>query len=134
MDCNFNAMLETTTDQIIIAVRPNYIPERSDPSKPIYIFAYQIKITNHGEDTVQLKNRYWHITDGNGNIEEIRGPGVVGKKPFISCGETFEYTSYCPLPTEFGVMHGHFEMINEHGKKFNAKISPFRLSIPFSLN
>lgn len=127
-------MIETTTDQVHIQVQTNYIPERSDPSKPIFFFAYHIKISNHGEDTVQLKNRYWHLTDGNGNIEEVRGPGVVGNKPFIQYGESFEYTSFCPLPTEFGVMHGHFEMINEHGKKFNAKISPFRLSIPFSVN
>ena len=81
-----------------------------------------------------MKNRYWHITDGNSNIEEIRGPGVVGSQPFLKQGERFEYTSFCPLPTEFGVMHGYFEMINEHGKKFNAIISPFRLTIPFSVN
>ena len=127
-------MLETITDQVNITVQPNYIPERSDPSKPIYFFSYHITIINTGQETIQLKNRYWHITDGNGNIEEVRGPGVVGKKPFLKQGESFEYTSFCPLPTEFGVMHGHFEMIYENGKKINAKIAPFRLTIPFSVN
>ena len=127
-------MIETKTNQIIISVQSNYISERSDPSRPAYFIAYHIAITNEGDELVQLKNRYWHITDGNGNIEEVRGPGVVGKQPFINSGESFEYTSFCPLPTEFGVMHGHFEMIYENGKKFNAKISPFRLTVPYSVN
>jgi ApaG protein len=127
-------MIETKTNQIIISVQSNYISERSDPSRPAYFFAYHIAITNEGDELVQLKNRYWHITDGNGNIEEVRGPGVVGKQPFINSGELFEYTSFCPLPTEFGVMHGHFEMVYENGKKFNAKISPFRLTVPYSVN
>ena len=127
-------MIETKTNQIIISVQSNYISERSDPSRPAYFFAYHIAITNEGDELVQLKNRYWHITDGNGNIEEVRGPGVVGKQPFINSGESFEYASFCPLPTEFGVMHGHFEMIYENGKKFNAKISPFRLTVPYSVN
>ena len=127
-------MKKTTTNNIYIGVKPSYLSEKSDPSKPIYFFSYNIEIINQGDVTVQLKNRYWHITDGNGNIEEIRGPGVVGSQPFLKQGERFEYTSFSPLPTEFGVMHGYFEMINEHGKKFNAIISPFRLTIPFSVN
>ena len=127
-------MTETKTDQIKIQVKPNYMPERSDPSRPIFFFAYHITITNEGDEPVKLKNRYWNITDGNGNIEEVRGPGVVGSQPHLKNGETFEYTSFCPLPTEFGVMHGHFEMVCDNGEKFNAKISPFRLNIPFSVN
>ena len=127
-------MTETKTNQITIVVQPNYIPARSDPSRPVFFFAYHITITNEGNEPVQLKNRYWHITDGNGNIEEVRGPGVVGNQPHLKSGESFEYTSFCPLPTEFGVMHGHFEMIYDNGKKFNTKISPFRLSVPYSVN
>ena len=127
-------MIETITNEVRITVKSNYIPEKSDPSKHIYFFAYNINIQNNGSETIQLKNRYWHITDGAGNVEEIRGPGVVGNKPFLKNGESFEYTSFCPLPTEFGVMHGHFEMFCENGKKFNAKISPFRLTVPFSIN
>ncbi|MBC8346646.1 MAG: Co2+/Mg2+ efflux protein ApaG [Candidatus Marinimicrobia bacterium] len=127
-------MTETKTNQITIAVQPNYIPERSDPSRPVFFFAYHITITNEGNEPVKLKNRYWHITDGNGNIEEVRGPGVVGNQPYLKSGESFEYTSFCPLATEFGVMHGHFEMVYDNGKKFNAKISPFRLTVPYSVN
>ena len=127
-------MKKVKTDNIQIIVEPAYLSERSDPTKPIYMFSYKIKIKNTGTETVQLKSRYWHITDGNGNVEEIRGPGVVGNQPYLKNGERYEYTSFCPLPTEFGVMHGHFEMISENGKKFNAIIKPFRLTIPYSVN
>ena len=127
-------MKKIKTDNIQIIVEPAYLSERSDPTKPIYMFSYKIKIKNTGTETIQLKSRYWHITDGNGNVEEIRGPGVVGNQPYLKNGERFEYTSFCPLPTEFGVMHGHFEMISENGKKFNAIIKPFRLTIPYSVN
>ena len=127
-------MIKTNSKSISIEVSPNYLPSRSDLSKPIFFFSYSILIKNTSGETVQLRSRYWNITDGNGNVEEIRGPGVVGKQPFIKNGEIFEYTSYCPLPTDFGVMHGYFEMIAENGRKFNAKISPFRLSTPHSIN
>ncbi len=127
-------MIKTSTRFTKIEVSPNYVPSRSDLSKPIFFFSYHIKITNISNDTIQLHSRYWNITDGNGNVEEIRGPGVVGRQPHIKSGETFEYTSYCPLPTNFGVMHGYFEMVNDNGAKFNAKISPFRLTTPFSVN
>ena len=127
-------MIKTSTRFTKIEASPNYVPSRSDLSKPIFFFSYHIKITNISNDTIQLHSRYWNITDGNGNVEEIRGPGVVGRQPHIKSGETFEYTSYCPLPTNFGVMHGYFEMINNNGTIFNAKISPFRLTTPFSVN
>ena len=127
-------MIKTSTRFTKIEVSPNYVPSRSDLSKPIFFFSYHIKITNISNDTIQLHSRYWNITDGNVNVEEIRGPGVVGRQPHIKSGETFEYTSYCPLPTNFGVMHGYFEMINDNGTIFNAKISPFRLTTPFSVN
>ena len=127
-------MIKTSTRFTKIEVSPNYVPSRSDLSKPIFFFSYHIKITNISNDTIQLHSRYWNITDGNGNVEEIRGPGVVGRQPHIKSGETFEYTSYCPLPTNFGVMHGYFEMINNNGTIFNAKISPFRLTTPLSVN
>ena len=121
-------------NHIKIDIISKYIPERSSPAKSYYFFSYHVTIKNQGDLSTQLISRYWHITDGNGNTEDIHGPGVVGKQPHLHSGESFEYTSFCPLPTEFGVMYGHFEMIDEHGKKFNAKISPFRLTIPFSVN
>ena len=117
-----------------ILTKSEFLPEYSSNEKALFLFSYKIKIKNTGTETVQLKSRYWHITDGNGNVEEIRGPGVVGNQPYLKNGERFEYTSFCPLPTEFGVMHGHFEMICENGKKFNAIIKPFRLTIPYSVN
>lgn len=127
-------MIKTNSKSITVEVKPSYLPSRSDLSKPVFFFSYAIKIKNLSDETVQLQSRYWNITDGNGNVEEIRGPGVVGKQPLIKSGDSFEYTSYCPLPTDFGVMHGYFDMITDHGKKFKTKIPPFRLSIPHSVN
>ena len=127
-------MIKTNSKSVRVEANPSYLPSRSDLSKPIFFFSYTIKIENLSGETVQLQSRYWNITDGNGNVEEIRGPGVVGKQPFIKNGDTFEYTSYCPMPTDFGVMHGHFEMVADNGKRFKTKIAPFRLSIPYSVN
>ncbi|MBC8323575.1 MAG: Co2+/Mg2+ efflux protein ApaG [Candidatus Marinimicrobia bacterium] len=127
-------MSNTISKGIRIRVEPEYLPQRSDPTKPIYYFAYHITITNESEKIIQLISRYWHITDSNGNVEEIRGPGVVGKQPRLKAGESFEYTSFCPLPTEFGVMHGTFQMARDSGNSFNARIKPFKLAVPFSVN
>ena len=127
-------MTERKSDPIQVRVQPRYIAERSNPSRSTYFFAYHITITNLGTEPAQLLNRYWHITDGNGNIEEVRGPGVVGQQPRLLSGETFEYTSFCPLPTEFGVMQGHFEMVYDNGEKFNTPIAPFQLAVPYSVN
>ncbi len=127
-------MSNAVTNGIRIIVSPKYVPKRSDPTKPIYFFAYHIEIRNESMENIQLMSRYWHITDSKGNIEEIRGPGVVGKKPLLRSGESFIYTSYCPLSTEFGVMHGTFQMVRDNGEFFDAKIDPFKLAIPFSIN
>ena len=127
-------MSDTKTGGIRIVVNSEYIPERSNPTKSRFFYAYHITIHNEGSQPAKLLGRYWHITDGNGNIEEVRGPGVVGKKPFLKQGESFEYTSFCPLTTEFGVMHGIFHMIRDNGKKFDAIIKPFKLAVPFSIN
>lgn len=127
-------MSQTTTKGIKIQVEQEYLPQRSNPTKPLYFFAYHITITNESKDQVRLMSRYWHITDSNGNVEEIRGPGVVGKKPTLSNGESFKYTSFCPLPTEFGVMHGSFQMVRNSGEYFDARIKPFKLAVPFSVN
>ena len=127
-------MLKDFTNGIRIIVTPKYIPRRSDPTKPVYLFAYHILITNESKENIQLLSRYWHITDSKGNVKEIRGPGVIGKKPHLRSGESFEYTSYCHLSAEFGVMHGTFQMIREDGFTFDANINPFKLAIPFSVN
>ncbi|MCH7762206.1 MAG: Co2+/Mg2+ efflux protein ApaG [Candidatus Marinimicrobia bacterium] len=127
-------MSNSVTNGIRIIVTPEYVPRRSDPIKPVYLFAYHIKITNESKENVQLLSRYWHITDSKGNVEEIRGPGVIGKKPRLRSGESFEYSSYCPLSTEFGMMHGTFQMVRDDGTAFDANIAPFKLAIPFSIN
>lgn len=127
-------MAGTVTNGIRIEVKSSFLPERSHPPKPLFVFAYHIIITNEGALPAELKDRYWHITDGNGNIEEIRGPGVVGNQPRLQKNEVFEYTSFCPIPTAFGVMKGYFRMVRDNGESFQAIIEPFKLSVPFSVN
>ena len=121
-------------NNINIKVETTFIKDRSSIEIPIYVFAYNVEIKNTQTVEVQLLSRYWHITDGNGQIEEIRGPGVVGLKPIIQPEEIFQYSSFCPLKTPFGVMHGAFQMKNSAGDYFNALVSPFRLTIPDHVN
>ena len=117
-----------------ITVKPNYVPERSNPVRSYYFFSYQITILNRGNKQVQLLSRYWHITDGQGNTEDVHGPGVIGEQPKLLPGENFEYTSFCPLPTPMGFMEGSFRMIDDTGNEFDAIIKPFRLVAPQVLN
>jgi ApaG protein len=117
-----------------VAVRTSYVTERSQPLRGRWFFSYHIRISNHGSVPVQLLNRHWVITDAHGRVEEVRGPGVIGEQPHLAPGETFEYTSFCPLPTPFGTMEGSYEMITEDGEKFSAKIGRFGLSQPLSVN
>jgi ApaG protein len=126
---------DTTTRGVRILVRPRFIPEQSDPDNSQWLFAYHITIRNIGEHTVQLISRHWVITNGEGKVEEVRGPGVVGYQPVLKPGEEFEYTSGCPLSTPVGTMHGEFNMVVQgSGEKFDAKIDPFRLAVPKALN
>jgi len=126
---------DTTTRGVRILVRPRFIPEQSDPENSQWLFAYHITIRNTGEQTVQLISRHWVITNGEGKVEEVRGPGVVGYQPVLKPGEEFEYTSGCPLTTPVGTMHGEFNMVVQgSGEKFDAKIEPFRLAVPKALN
>jgi ApaG protein len=117
-----------------ITVKPNYVPERSNPVRSYYFFSYHITILNRGDRQVQLLSRYWHITDGQGNTEDVHGPGVIGEQPKLLPGEIFEYTSFCPLPTPMGFMEGSFRMIDDTGNEFDAIIKPFRLVAPQVLN
>src|SRR5690606_13730039 len=106
---------EAVTRDIRIHVNARFSPGHSDPKRGEWFFLYTITIQNQGADTVQLLNRHWVITDATGHIDEVRGPGVVGKQPVLKNGESFEYTSGCPLKTHFGSMHGSYEMVNEQG-------------------
>ena len=91
-------MSDTTTRGVRVQVQSAYVPERSSPRESHYFFAYRVRISNVGEETVQLVSRHWVITDGDGHVEHVQGPGVVGEQPVLEPGESFEYTSFCPLP------------------------------------
>ncbi len=128
-------MSDTTTRGVRIIVHPQYVPEQSDQTASRYLFAYHITIRNEGSEAVQLLSRHWVITNGEGKVEEVRGPGVVGYQPILQPGEEFQYTSGCPLTTPIGTMHGEFQMIVQHSREaFDAHIQPFRLAVPRMLN
>ena len=118
---------ESVTRGVRVSVTARYSPEYSDHSRRKWFFLYTIRITNEGSRTVQLLNRHWIITDANGEVEEVRGPGVVGQQPVLKQGESFEYTSGCPLETAFGSMQGTYEMQVEGGETFNANVAGFAL-------
>ena len=123
---------EATTRNIRVRVQAQYDPSRSSPQQSQWFFLYTVKITNEGQDTVQLISRHWIITDGMEHVEEVRGPGVVGNQPVLRPGHSFEYTSGCPLTTPFGSMHGTYQMINQSNEKFDIEIAPFTLTEPYT--
>jgi ApaG protein len=118
------------TQGVRVEVESEFLPERSSPARGEYLFAYTVRISNVGKETVQLLSRHWVITDGQGRVEEVRGPGVVGHQPLLAPGETFEYTSGCPLRTPDGIMHGSYQMVRDDGTTFDAEIAPFALEAP----
>jgi len=127
-------MYTKTTKSINITVNPCYLDEQSEPEDHHYVWAYQITINNLGQETVQLKNRYWKIIDSNGTKQEIKGKGVVGEQPVLNPGEKFEYTSGTPLSTPSGFMEGYYEMETKTGRKFDATIPLFSLDSPYVSN
>jgi ApaG protein len=120
--------------EVEVRVQTTFVPEESDTEQGMYLFAYKIRITNKGSQTVQLLSRHWIITDAYGHVEEVKGPGVVGEQPFIRPDGHFEYSSACPLPTPTGSMHGTYLMEREDGSQFFAQIPQFYLVEPMSLN
>lgn len=124
------AVYAATTHDIRIEVEPSFLDDRSEPSENRYFWAYHIKVSNLGQETVQLLSRYWHITDGLGRVQEVRGPGVVGEQPVLEPGASFEYTSGCPLTTPSGIMRGHFKMQRRDGSLFEAEVPAFSLDLP----
>ncbi len=111
-----------------------YLPESSSPRESQYFFAYHITISNLGDETAQLLTRHWIITDAEGDVQEVRGEGVVGKQPILESSMSFEYTSYCPLKTSVGTMHGSYTMVRPSGERFDVRIAPFTLAVPSALN
>ncbi len=126
MSQNNNSITETGGLRIQAAAQ--FMPAESDPDRGRFIFVYRIRITNQSDRTVQLVTRTWVIIDGNGRREEVQGEGVVGKQPILSPGETFEYTSYCPLRTEWGTMEGHFTFLDEDGAPFRGAVERFYMA------
>ncbi len=119
---------------LVVAVEPRFLPEESDPGKQQFIFAYTVRITNTGERPVQVISRHWIITDGNQLEQEVRGLGVVGQQPLLAAGETFEYTSGCPLATPVGTMRGTYHCVGENGVPFEVAIPEFLLAMPRTLH
>ena len=125
---------ESVTRNIRIRVESRHDPERSDVENERWFFVYTIRIANEGPETVQLISRHWIITDGSGEVEEVRGPGVVGEQPVLEPDQSFEYSSGCPLGTSFGTMHGTYQMVTLGGEHFDVEIAPFALSLPYAIN
>ena len=125
---------DTSTRGIRIEVTSTYLSERSSPRDSQYLFAYQVRISNTGTETAQLLSREWIITSAEGDAERVKGPGVIGEQPVLPPGGSFEYTSYCPLKTAVGSMHGSYQMVTGDGEKFDAQIAPFTLAVPHALN
>ena len=123
-------MYHQITNSIKVTVNPVYLEDQSSPSEEHYVWAYQVTIENLGDETVQLRNRAWSITDASGHTQEVRGPGVVGEQPILGPGDSFEYTSGTPLKTPSGLMVGSYEMESEAGARFNVPIPAFSLDSP----
>ena len=119
---------------LTVSVTSRFEPEQSDPAEQQYIFAYTIRITNTGEHPAQVISRHWVITDGNQRVQEVRGLGVVGQQPLLAPGETFEYTSGCPLQTPVGTMRGTYHCVGENGIPFEVPIAEFLLAMPRTLH
>lgn len=127
-------MSDTTTRSIRIQVKSAYLADQSAPRDSHYLFAYHVRISNVGSETAQLISREWIITSAEGEVERVKGPGVVGEQPILAPGSSFEYTSYCPLKTPVGSMHGSYQMVTAGGEKFDAQIAPFTLAAPHALH
>ena len=125
---------EAVTNGIRVRVQAEYSADKSRPAMQEWFFLYTVRISNEGRDVVQLVTRHWIVTDATGHVEEVRGEGVVGQQPTLRPGESFEYTSGCPLTTPFGVMEGTYQMVPAEGKPFDAKIAPFTLSEPYTIH
>ena len=120
--------------ELSVAVEPHFVADQSDPAKQQFVFAYKVRITNTGERPAQVISRHWIITDGDQAEHEVRGFGVVGQQPLLAPGETFEYTSGCPLKTPVGTMRGRYHCVGENGVPFEVDIPEFVLAMPRTLH
>lgn len=120
------------THNIEVTVEPFYLADRSDPGEDHYVWGYRVTIANNSDSRVQLLSRYWRIIDANGRIEEVRGSGVVGEQPELDPGDSFQYTSGCPLSTPSGIMVGRYTMRDDAGRLLDVEIPAFSLDLPDS--
>jgi ApaG protein len=125
---------DTVTREIRVEVLSRYAAEKSRPQQGQWVFEYTVRITNQGSDTVQLISRHWIITDAAEHTQEVKGPGVVGNEPVLGPGESFQYSSWCPLETPVGMMRGTYQMVSAGGEQFDIEIAPFALKAPYSVN
>jgi ApaG protein len=127
-------MSNAVTRGIRVQVASQYVPERSSPSDGQYFFTYHVRISNEGTERARLVTREWIITDSDGDVQRVTGPGVVGEQPVLGPGDAFEYSSFCPLKTPVGSMHGSYQMETDEGDTFDAVIAPFTLAVPHAVN
>ena len=125
---------EAVTNNVRIEVEAQYAPEHSQPFQNHWVFTYAVRISNESDQTVQLVSRHWIITEATGHVDEVKGPGVVGKTPVLAPGESFQYTSGCHLTTSSGVMHGTYQRLTEEGDLFDVEIAPFALQEPYTIH
>lgn len=122
------------TSEVRVQVESQYLPQHSKPELDRYLFTYVVKITNEGPRPVQLLDRHWIITDAEGYVEEVEGPGVIGETPLISPGSSHQYRSFCPLNTPFGMMEGSYGMIDMEGNRFRVTVGLFTMATPEAIN
>lgn len=127
-------MAEDAMNKIDVEVQPAYIAEQSDPEQKHFVFSYTVTIRNNGTEAARLLTRHWIITDGDGQIQEVKGDGVIGEQPYLQPGEGFQYTSGTFMNTPFGTMQGSYQMITDDGETFDATIPTFRLTVPNTLH
>ena len=127
-------LLKQLNPNFEVQVKVSFVEAESSPESRQYFFAYKVRITNKGSSTAQLMSRHWIITDAHGQVEEVRGAGVVGAQPKIQAGHSFEYESGCPLPTSCGTMRGHYQMVSDSGESFEIEIPEFYLIAPSALH
>ncbi len=124
-------MYTCVTRDIYVEVQPTFLPDQSSPEDDYFVWAYTIQIENRGNEVVQLRTRYWKITDAKGQIQEVRGAGVIGEQPVLEPGASYQYTSGTPLNTSSGIMVGAYQMENAEGEMFNVNIPAFSLDSPY---
>lgn len=125
---------QAITRGVRVRVAARYSPDHSHPPSSRWFFLYTVTISNEGDETVQLVTRHWIITDATGHVEEVKGPGVVGQQPVLEPGQSFEYTSGCPLASPYGSMRGTYQMVTASGERFDAEVAAFTLRGPYTVH